>query len=97
MTVLGTWKSIDELEDSITLQELHRLYLAAHRKEYNDKIFLAALQGVKMEPYDDPDYSENTKFEDVKRRAEERRAELFGGKSSNDLEIEDMGFAIEEY
>lgn len=50
-----------------------------------------------MEPYDDPDYSENTKFEDVKRRAEERRAELFGGKSSNDLEIEDMGFAIEEY
>lgn len=93
----GPWKSIEELEDNVTLQELHRLYLARHRAEYNDKIFLAALQGVEMPPYNDPDYEDVPSFEDIKKRAEQRKQELLGGKTATQAELEELGIMVEEY
>lgn len=94
---LGNWRSIDELEDNVTLEGLHRLFLAQQRKEYNDKIFNAALQGIKLDPYDDPDYEDVTTFEELKARVAEKQHEATHGAVSAYPEYESMGFIVEEY
>lgn len=93
---VGTWKSIDDLQDSITLEELHRLFLTQQRIEYSRKQFDAALQGVTLDPYDDPDYADATTFEELKERVAAKQREAFGGGSSHP-EFEAMGLAVEEY
>lgn len=85
---IGSWSSLQELEDSITLHELHRLFLAQQRKEYREKRFLAALNGVEMPEYDDPDYKDVPTFSEVTERAKQRQMEFFGKAAStgqNDL------------
>lgn len=94
---MGSWKSIDELEENISLQELHRLYLTVQRTSYNDKMFRAALEGVKMEPYEDPDYADVTTFEELKQRVAAKQHEASGGMVSSYPEYEEMGFSVEEY
>lgn len=88
---------MDELEEHISLQELHRLYLTVQRNSYNDKMFKAALEGIKMEPYEDPDYEDVTTFEELKQRVAAKQHEASGGRVSSYPEYEDMGFAVEEY
>jgi len=92
---LGNWKSIEELEDSVTLEELHRLFLAQQRREYRERAFAASLQGVELPAYDDPDYEDVTTFDELKQRVAARQAEAMGGKKFN--EFEDFGISVEEY
>jgi hypothetical protein len=94
---LGNWHSIDELEEHLTLEELHRLFLAQQREKYNDKMFNAALQGIKLDPYDDPDYEDVTTFEELKQRVAEKQREANHGATSSYPEFESMGFTVEEY
>jgi phytoene/squalene synthetase len=52
--LLGHWKNFDELETNLSLEELTALLEASRKKDFEDKKFAAALQGVDL---DDP--SEN--------------------------------------
>lgn len=83
---------MEELEDSISIDELHRFYISKQREDYEQKRFLAAMQGVKMEEFRDPDeVSENSDFESVKKRAEVKRRLIMQGKDPNDYaNIEEM-------
>ena len=47
--MLGIWKSYQELEDTMTLQELLETYEAVLDREYRDRRFHAALQGVDID------------------------------------------------
>lgn len=93
---VGSWKSIDELENNITLEELHRMFLTQQRIDYSKKTFDAALQGVQLDPYDDPDYAGATTFDELKERVAAKQREAFGGGSSHP-ELEALGLAVEEY
>ena len=47
--MLGHWKNFDELESSISLEELTAILDASRKKEYEDKKFSAAIQGVELD------------------------------------------------
>ena len=75
---IGSWHSLDELEDSVTLEELHRLFVSQQRRDHQQRQFAAALKGIEIDPFDDPDNKEATSFEDVQDRAKKRREEFLG-------------------
>jgi hypothetical protein len=45
----GHWKNFDELESNLSIEELNAIVDAIRKKDYEDKKFLAALQGVDLE------------------------------------------------
>ena len=47
--MLGHWKNFDELESSLSLDELTALLDYSRKKDREDKKFSAALQGVELE------------------------------------------------
>ena len=53
MFLLGQWKNFDELESSLSLEELTALLEVSRKKSYEDKKFLAAVNGVEMEDESD--------------------------------------------
>lgn len=79
------------------------------KEDYEQKRFLAAIQGVKMEPYQDPDEAnQKSDFEAVKKRADAKRRLILQGKNPDDYdnieemdqyddlsELEDIGFGVE--
>lgn len=91
---LGSWKSIEELEDSVNLEELHRLVMAQRRKEHEERAFAAAMKGVELEPFNDPDYADVRTPEEIKEAAMKRRAEFFGLKEEDDPDNE-FGYEME--
>ena len=104
---LGNWSSLDELENSLTMTELHRLLLAVERKDHEDKVFAASLKGIKLDPWVDPE--ENGRMGDrnhetpqerakrIKREGELRAAKELGivGEDYQDEDAPLFGFAIE--
>ena len=47
--MLGHWKSFDELESSLSLEELMALLDFSRKKDYDEKKFIAAVNGVDVE------------------------------------------------
>ena len=47
--MLGQWKNFDELESSLSLEELTALLEISRKRSYEDKKFLAAINGVELE------------------------------------------------
>lgn len=47
--VLGIWKNFDELESSISMSELMKILESTRELDYNEKKFLAAMQGVDLD------------------------------------------------
>lgn len=47
--VLGIWKNFDELESSISMSELMIILESTRELDYNEKKFLAAMQGVDLD------------------------------------------------
>jgi hypothetical protein len=47
--LLGIWKNIDELEESISMQELVAILSAKREQDYETKRFFAAIQGVDLD------------------------------------------------
>lgn len=45
----GHWKNFDELESNLSIEELNAVVDAIRKKDYEEKKFLAALQGVDLE------------------------------------------------
>lgn len=109
MFALGSWKSIDEMEDNLTVDELHRLFVTKQKIDHESRRFTAALKGVEMDPYVDPDDEEKTELDDINRRADIKRRLIMQGKNPNNYdnieemeialglqEMQQLGFGIEE-
>jgi len=47
--LLGHWRNFDELESSLSLDELTAVLDASRKKDYEDKKFSASLQGVELD------------------------------------------------
>ena len=47
--MLGHWKNFDELESNLSLEELTALLDASRKKDYEDKKFLAAVNGIDLD------------------------------------------------
>jgi len=47
--LLGHWKNFDELESSLSLEEIQAVLEASRKKNYEDKKFLAAVNGVELD------------------------------------------------
>ena len=47
--MLGHWKNFDELESNLSLDELTALLDITRKKDYEDKKFLAAVNGIDLE------------------------------------------------
>jgi hypothetical protein len=62
--LLGIWKDYDELERSLCMQELTAVLNIKREEEYNNKKFLAAMQGVDL----DENKKENNAWEQMKAR-----------------------------
>lgn len=97
------------MEDHLTVDELHRLFVTKQKIDHEDRRFTAALKGVEMDPYVDPDDEGKTELEEVNRRADIKRRLIMQGKDPNNYanieemenaiglqEIEQLGFGIEE-
>jgi len=50
--LLGRWKNYEELENSLSLEELMATVEAIRSKDNNDKKFVAAINGVDLEEND---------------------------------------------
>lgn len=78
--MLGQWKDYEELEESLSMPELTATLISKREKEYQERKFLAAIQGVDIEGNEDKDKGQK-EWEDMKAR-------VFSGgnsKDSNDI------------
>lgn len=86
---LGSWKSIIEMEDNITIEELYALQAALYRQEHRRNRFAAALKGVDLDK--ESATEEEDPFERIKRKAE---AEL-AGKSEQEFIFDMIGIEVD--
>ena len=68
--LLGIWRNVADLEESLSLPELQAILEAAREKEHREHKFLAALKGIDL----DEGKKEETQdaFDRIKQRAEAR-------------------------
>lgn len=86
--VPGSWKSLDDLEENVTMNELERMLTAARDIEHQQRKFQAAMKGVNL----DDNKSSKSTFEEIEERAKARAA----GKSPEELSLEEVGIAYAE-
>lgn len=55
---MGNWKSYDELEDNLSIDELIHTINAYRKRQKEEHVFLAALQGVDISSSDPIDITE---------------------------------------
>jgi hypothetical protein len=84
---LGHWKDYEELETSLSMQELIATLGAMHEKENRQNKFLAAIQGIDLSP-DNSSSSTNgdapTSLAEINARADKR----LGGSESSSFALE---------
>lgn len=73
--LIGIWKDFEELERSLSMQELSAIVNKRREQDYSDKKFFAAIQGVDLD-------KESGKQKDDPWEAMKRR--VFGGQKSSD-------------
>lgn len=76
--LLGIWKDYEELETSLSMPELVATLESKRELDYQEKKFLAAIQGV------DLDESSGNKESNPQNKWEEMKARVFSGGMSND-------------
>lgn len=69
---IGIWKNYEELEKSITIQELMYILNTKRELDYNEKKFLAALQGVNLDEGQEQEQKGQKEWEDLKARVYSR-------------------------
>lgn len=93
--LLGIWKNYEELETSISIQELMAILSSRRELDYEEKKFLAAIQGINLD--------ENTESERGQQEWENLKAKVAsGGKAKDSKDIlalqgvaaEQAGFGI---
>lgn len=82
--LIGPWKSVQEVEDNLSLPELVGLITTSAEEQWADRKFTAALKGIDL-----PDINNDAaaSFEEVQRRANAKLA----GVSEEELDFMDMG------
>jgi hypothetical protein len=75
--LLGIWKNYQELEESLSMTELVNTISSRRELDYNEKKFLAGIQGIDL----DQDSNKTNAWEDMKARV------FSGGKASNANDI----------
>ena len=63
---MGTWKSYQDLEESLSMPELLQTIESMQEKERQNRIFLASLQGVDLR---DEQEEKGPTFEDIRLKA----------------------------
>lgn len=86
--VPGSWKSLDDLEEHVTINELERMLTAARKIEHEARKFHAAIKGINL----DENNASTSSFEEVQERARAKAA----GKSPEELSLEEVGIAYAE-
>lgn len=96
--LLGLWKNIEDLEASISLDELHAIIDAARERRYHEMKFAAGLKGISLDDDEEEAETGEEALERLKRRAEAR----LSGKTEEEIENEvtrstfaDFGLDIE--
>lgn len=84
------YKSFEELEDNLTLDEITLLLKAGHKKEERLHRVLAAVNGIKW----DSEETTETGEEAMDRIKKQARA-MAQGKSLEELELEEIGIKIQ--
>lgn len=74
--LLGIWKNFDELERSISLEELMQILSITRELSFEERKFSAALQGVDLEG--------GEAKEDGQKKWEDMKARVFSGGATND-------------
>lgn len=87
--LIGNWKSIEELEESLTLRELDEILNAARKQEHAKRKFAAALKGWELPDWEEEQGSD-VSFDDVKRRVEAKTR----GVPEEAIALEEIGFAF---
>lgn len=77
--LLGIWKDYQELEDNLSMPELSAILVAKNKSDYEERRFLAALQGVDLEK--PATEKRQTSFDDIKARV------FSGGQAKNSDDI----------
>lgn len=88
--LLGIWKNFEELEESVTLEELNLILAAGHKQEDNRNKFMAALKGINLGP--DP----KDKFKEIQERAEKKLRGEDTDEPDEAAELAAFGIKIEE-
>jgi type I site-specific restriction-modification system R (restriction) subunit len=87
--MVGKWNNFEELEDSITMQELKAIIDANRKAETRRHKFMAALKGINL---DDPNTeSDEERFERIRRTSSAK----LRGKSEEEYTLEEIGFGYE--
>jgi hypothetical protein len=86
-TSLGIWKTWEEMEESLTLEELRWMLNSIREKEDKQYRFQAAIAGAEIGDREEPDAD----FDAVKRRAEAKLA----GRSEEQLHLDELGIGYE--
>lgn len=81
--LLGHWKNIEELEDSLCLEELELIVKTMRDKERREQVFLASLRGIDLNGDNE---SAKEKFERAKKRAQAK----IENKSAKEMERDEF-------
>lgn len=85
---MGNWKSMVEMEECLTLQELNILVEGARKREERHNKFMAAIQGIDLD--DEPENDGLPTFDDIKRKAEAIRRGLSEKEVEKDQERQEF-------
>jgi hypothetical protein len=84
----GMFKNFDELEESLSLEELEALLAKAREVEHDRMRFAASLKGIDIDKGNAE--SDEERFEKVKRRAQAKLA----GVDEDEFEFMEIGIAV---
>lgn len=84
----GAWKNFDDIEDSLSLEELNLILETTRENKRRDQVFLAALQGV--------DLNKNENMEEKRKEIERRAAARLRGVSEDQATFEEFGISFEQ-
>jgi hypothetical protein len=90
MLNLSIYKNFEDLEDSLTLDELTILVEGVQDNKYEDYRFRAALQGIDL----DENKEGETTFEDIQARVATRARAEKEGKTVEEIEFAEFGIGI---
>ena len=84
--LLGIYKSFEELEENLTIEEMNLILKADAKKEERNHRILAAVNGINWDESSETESGEDA-MERIKRKAAARAA----GKSEEEIELEALG------
>lgn len=91
----GMFKTFEELEESLTVEELHKMIEAIHEKEFRGWKFQAGLKGIDLDA--EVRKEKGSSFDKIKERAQARLAgatEENIEEATEEMKLADFGIKI---